>query len=178
MGLWGLFTAIVGVGAIAKQSIEEEVENTNRYYNAKAKGDPIYYGMYGKTFSSRTGKQCYLKEDPVTRHQWVIDLRTKQRIEDYTAYQNSVKTERNRNEAHSRGEKFYRTAEFDRQPLWWSDVYVNDDMPGRYFDRYGDHFIEGELRNVSTLETNQRKRVSVPNYKIEYGRDGKIIKKG
>lgn len=178
MGLWGLFTAAVGLGVIAKDAIDVKIEDTKRYNEATRNQNPIYY-VYGKTYSTATGERCSIDTDYDTMHNWVVDMKTGRKIQDYTEYLNYIATQKNRQKAHAEGKKFYRTAEFDCNPRWWSDVYVNDDMPGRYFrrDLYRE-YQEGELiEDRYGGKYNHKMKVETDFYnKVRYNEKGELIR--
>ena len=151
MGLLGFVNVMFGLGSLAKNAIDESISDATNREKAERLGRSTYSVNGYKTRSTKTGNDCWYKDDPDTSHQWLIDLKTGGRIEDLTDTANKRKTEENKRKAYAQGIKFYRTAMFDCNPRWWSDVYVNDDMPGKYFARIDlEHnaeyfYYEGEL---------------------------------
>ena len=189
MGLFGLFNVAVGLGVITKDAISDSIEDSKQREKAIREGKPMYSVNGYKTMSTQTGQKCMVITDYDTYHQWIIDTKTGRKIEDLTIRKNKEDTEKSRREAHEKGEKFYRTCEFDIFPRSASMVYINDDMPGKFFMRistmednnrkFVTYYIEGELvdNNIGKLK---KKRVDIgTDYRnmVEYNPDGTIRNK-
>lgn len=168
MGLFGLFASMVGLGAMAKDGIGRSIYEANQYEKAVRNGRSCYYvGNGSKTYATATRRQCSeITDYNNTYHRWLIDTKTKQKIVDLTEEQNIKRTEEKRREAEAKGSKFYRTAMFDCTPHWWSPVYVNDSMPGKYFHQTYDNirgctvYYEGRLVDGGFgSKRDQRKKV-------------------
>ena len=168
MGLFGLFASMVGLGAMAKDGIDRSITESRQYEKAVRNGRSCYYvGNGSKTYATATRRQCSEVTDyNDTYHRWLIDTKTREKITDLTEELNIKRTEEKRREAAAKGSKFYRTAMFDCTPHWWSPVYVNDSMPGKYFDQVYDKrhgcnmYYEGELVDGGFgHKSNQRKEV-------------------
>lgn len=181
MGLWGLFTMMFGLGVVAKDAISDSIDDVKQSSIAERKGKPVYWVNGRIMKSTKTGRECnYDKLDD--NHLWVVDRKTKEKIEDITAQKNREKTAINKREAFAKGYKFYRTAEFDGACGAWSDIYVCDDYPGKYFSEsncmdYGlvKHekvYSEGEVKDF----VNKRKHVATywDDRKFECYEDGTV----
>lgn len=184
MGLFGLFATLFGLGAMAKDGISDMIDDADKYQKASNAGCPWYTVNGYRTRSTQTGRDAYRTTDFNTQHVWLVDKATNRRIEDLTLYYRRQTTEKNRREAHSQGKKFYRTAEFDMNGSQSCTVYVNDDMPGKYFYQesngyeYGGGFQyqEGELvSKPKTLNPDCKEvRLDYAN-RVWYYEDGTLV---
>ena len=177
MGLFGFIISIIGFGAMAKDSISDSISDSINIEKAQQDGREFYSVNGYKTRSTKTGRDASFKYDPITKHQTLIDSKTREVIEDFTVNNNIKKTEENRRKSIEKGWKFYRTAMFDCSPLYWSDVWVNDDMPGKYFHKIdsmnnGITFYEGTLKNCFS---RGQKEVSYSFANNEYKPNGTLI---
>lgn len=142
MGLFGLFVSIVGLGAMTKDGIENSIFTQKNYEEAKRDGKPYYYGSGSKTYSTKTGRECYIGKDWNTGQEWIVDMQTGEKIENYSDYKNGKRTLKNINNSVVNGKMFYQTHEFDsfKSTCKKSDVYKCRIMDGFFnkSDRY-DH---------------------------------------
>lgn len=184
MGLFGLFATLFGLGAMAKDGISDMIDDADKYQKASNAGCPWYTVNGYRTRSTQTGRDAYRTTDFNTQHVWLVDKVTDRRIEDLTLYYRRQTTEKNRKEAYSQGKKFYRTAEFDMNGSQSCDIYVNDDMPGKYFYQvsngyeYGGGFQyqEGELVSKPKTLNPDRKEVKWDYAnRVWYYEDGTLV---
>ena len=54
MGLFGLFTSIVGLGAMVKDRISDDIHTQKNFMQAKANGFPTYFGSGCKEYYTKT----------------------------------------------------------------------------------------------------------------------------
>lgn len=180
MGLFGLFATAFGLSAMAKDAIDKSIYNDKARDRALITGEPFYYGVHGGRYFTETGKSCYLKTDYNTSQEWVVDTETEKKIFNYTEYLNKKATDENRRKAHAEGKRFYRTADFDAKPRYWCNVYVNDDMPGKYFYQsrcfeYGTYYVEADLIDGDAKYNGKYVRPRIPC--VSYKEDGTRIEK-
>lgn len=177
MGLFGLFVSMVGLGAMTKDAISNSIFENNSYQKAVKNGDSWYFTGHGSQRKAvKTGRLCTEEIDYTTHHNWLVDSKTRERIEDITDRVNREREVEIKQKAYDRGIKFYRTTKFDCQPRYHSDVYVNDDMPGRYFhwNRIDNEYEEGKL--VDGIIGNGKKVVDTDiNNRVFYKPDGTKI---
>lgn len=166
MGLFGFIMGSVGLGAMIKDHISREFTAESARQNAEINNSPWYLtGNGAEMRSTATGRRASQRTDLVTKHEWLVDFRTGERIEDLTLLQNKKKTEQNRYKAHSQGKRFYRTAMFDIMPYAQPMIYVCDDFPGLYFDKHTINHGTMEIFGLREIEPDEYKKGS---YKFKY----------
>lgn len=173
MGLFGLFAMAVGLGAMTKDAISDSYYTQKNYEEAKAKGNPYYFGSGSSMYSVKTGKRC--KIDYANGRTLLRDFYTNELIEDLTATKNAEK-ERAMKAKMEDGCVFYRSCKWDT-PRRSCEVWVSDVVPG-YFKLYEYHnqytgkrekrFWKGELE----ISKDGRARVSNGWPPVEYYSDG------
>lgn len=162
MGLFGLFASMVGLGAMAKDGISNNIHEQKSFERAKAEGRSWYSGTGAKIYSMETGKECIMSFE--NGHTMLRDLKTNQLIEDMTLTDNLKRETEQKKESLTNGCVFYRKAEWDVKG-YECNVWVSDKIPG-YFHRakYNDGrimFHQGNLcdahwANRKVKEVNQR----------------------
>lgn len=177
MGLFGLFASLIGLGAMAKDVVSDAIDDGVGREKAIHEGRSTYIAG-GKIKSTETGRQCSRTTDYLTRHDWLIDTKTGERIEDITDSINRAKQREIKRLAEIDECKFYRTTRFDNNMVR-SWVYVNDDMPGKFFRQsgYGDKmkFVEGILEPKYGLRKHGELQVGLMQHAMEYKPDGTLI---
>lgn len=162
MGLFGLFATLFGLGAMAKDGVSRWITSEEAKQQAEAKNRSWYLtGNGAEIYSTATGRRASTTMDFTTKHEWLVDARTGERIEDLTLRRNKEKTEENRRNAHAEGKRFYRTAMFDVPPCTKPTIYICDDFPGIYFDKHSiiDHGII-EIFQIREIEPDKYKKDS------------------
>ena len=185
MGLFGFFATMVGLGAMTKDVISDGIDDIKSHKMAMEKGNDFYLVNGYKMRSTKTGRDCIERADYNTGHIFLCDFKTGEKIVDRTENINREKTEKNRRESKEKGWAFYRTCEFDLPGGKWSNVWISDSMPGKYFsyrrfterERIGNvYFQEGEL--IDNIIGNTHKKSVKINYNTPcYNRDGTIMSK-
>lgn len=135
MSWFGLFHMVFGLGAIAKDSIQESIADTQQREAAERRGADVYYVNGYKCRSTKTGRDAYV-DSGLTKydHTYIRDRKTRQIIEDVTVRDNARNQKEEKQKAKENGSIFYRTTEFDTSKIYKSGVYVSDKIPG-YFRR-------------------------------------------
>lgn len=178
MGFFGLFVSIIGLGAMTKDAISNSIFEQRSYEDSVRKGYSTFFtGNGSQRRSVKTGRLCTERMDYTTHHNWLVDSKTGEKIEDITDRINREREMEIKRKAYDKGIKFYRTTRFDCQPRYRSDVYINDDMPGKFFDwdPINDKYKEGRL--IDSIVGNGKKVVDTDiNNRIYYKPDGTIIK--
>ena len=182
MGLFGLLATAIGLGAMASDSIKDSVSYDKEYAKAVKEGKDTFAVRGYKVYSTKTGNPC-TSVCGSDNHIYYKDLKTGQIIEDATAKGFAEKTEKCKKESEKKGWKFYKTYEFCDRINNISDIWINDEMPGKYFKNYStgsgwicgfkilniEYFVEVELKTYKTTkEPGNRKN------KLEYYPDGTI----
>ena len=181
MSLLGLVVSLFGFGAMAKDAISDAIDDGVKSSRAESKGEPVYYVNGRIQRSTKTGRDCdvWRMDD---NHYWVIDRKTREKVEDYTAWLNAKKTAENKAKALANGNKFYRTAEFDGVNGAWSAVYVCDDYPGKYFEE-SDNWDHGRIKHkkiysegtvVDYVKNRKRVKEFTGDKKFECYEDGTV----
>ena len=143
MSLFGLINAFVGLGAMTKDWLVETYKEPTALKKAEDSGS-YFYLHNGKMKSTKTARACSRRTDPKTRHEILVDSRTGEVLEDLTTRSNIKHTNEARAEAKLKGWKFYKTYMFECPGIYNSDIYVNDDIPGRFFRRSGLAYVNGD----------------------------------
>ena len=131
MGLFGLFASMVGLGAMAKDSISEAIETEKSYQKAKETGAITYYGAGSKQYDTRTGRQISMVTDYATGHSMMVDTRTRECLGDYTLLNNRKKYEEEKRSIPKEC-VFRRIPDYDCN-FRKGNIWVTDKMPGQYF---------------------------------------------
>lgn len=177
MGLFGLFASMVGLGAMAKDSISDNIQTQKSYKKAKASGSSIYYGSGSKQYYTDTGRRCYTDYDYCSGHILIRDYDTGDIIEDITDINNKKKYEQQMNELPS-------YCIFRRQ--YGTGVWVSDKIsgyfahrPAKYIDRsdYSEvnqfsEFEKGELENRRDIHGRNYITVKTKSSSERYFADG------
>lgn len=135
MSLFGLINVVFGLGALTKDWLVETYKEPERIKKAEENGS-YFYLSGSKIKSTKTGRTCSTRRDYNTYHEILVDSRTGEFIEDLTVRQNTRKTNEAREEARAKGWKFYATHMFDDFKHTCHGIYVNDNLPGKYFCMY------------------------------------------
>lgn len=184
MGLFGFFATLFGLGAVAKDGLSDMIDDTKKRHKAKIEDRPWYTVNGYKTRSTRTGMDVYKTTDYFnTGHELLIDKKSGNKIEDLTMFNRKNLTENNKRKAFLKGVKFYRTTMFDMNGSNKSEVYINDDMPGRWFAHsfenkpwMGDTYYEGELISIPSKSNPDKKEVCIDYCKSNrYFADGTLV---
>lgn len=182
MGFFGFFATMVGLGAMTKDAISDSIDDVRSRERATENGRDYYLVNGYKMRSTKTGRDCTERMNYETGHMCLYDLRTGEIVADITKSINKEKTEKNKRESKAQGRAFYRTCEFDLPCGKTSDVWVNDNMPGKYFTNirlrnYEDFgkevFKEGELVDY-IIGSDRRKKVKKYSNTPYYNPDGTI----
>lgn len=145
MSWFGLFHMAFGLGAVAKDAIQESIADTQQREAAERRGADVYYVNGYKCRSTKTGRDAYV-DSGLTKydHTYIRDRKTRQIIEDVTVRDNARNQEEEKRKAKESGSIFYRTTEFDTSKTYKSGVYVSDKISG-YFRReqeeIDNHFV-------------------------------------
>lgn len=133
MSWFGLFHMVFGIGAVAKDAIQESIADIKQREAADHRGSDVYYVNGYKCRSTETGQDAYI-DSGLTKydHTYIRDRKTKQIIEDTTIKDNAMNQIREKQKAKNKGIIFYRTTEFDTSKIYTSPVYVSDKIQG-YF---------------------------------------------
>ena len=167
MGLFGFFATLFGVGAMTKDYVGRKISAEEAKHNAEINNKPYYFTGNGSEIRSTiTGRRVSHSIDTNTRHDWLVDTKTGERIEDLTLRKNKEKTEQNRREAHSQGKRFYRTAMFDVPPNGKPSIYVCDDFPGQYFERHS--LTNNEINEIFRIREVEPDRFKKGHYTLKH----------
>ena len=158
MGLLGFFVGIVGFGAMAKDATEKHIINDCKYNKAVTLREKTYKDYIGVERSVITGNQTNLILGD--ERNVIIDSVTKETLVDITSKHNEAANRRSRARSAVDGNQFYKTYEFTNKRNHSSHIYINDNMPNKYFVEIIDYTIPG---NVYYTEAEIIKKV---------GRDG------
>ena len=144
MSLFGLINVVFGLGALTKDWLVETYKEPERLKKAEER-DSYFYLSRSKIKSTKTGRRCREEVDYKTNHRILVDSKTGEFIEDLTVRFNIKHTNESRDKAKEKGWKFYSTHMFDDCKHTYNNIYVNDDMPGKYFsESYGIKTINGK----------------------------------
>lgn len=146
MGLFGLFATLFGLGAMAKDGVENYFISESEKEKAIRNGDLTYYsnGKFEKVYAPK-GTLTKEVKDPVTGHIYDTNYKTGERLIDLTEYYNNQIIQKERRECSLNGTAFYRTPIFDvpegmnKRAMTGgetSPVYVSDKIPGYFEKRY------------------------------------------
>lgn len=148
MGLFGFFVSVIGLGAMTKDVISDNITASKNYNRAKLNGTPYYYGSGSKMYSTETGARCREQLDFSTHHNLLVDINTGEVIEDLTDLRNQKKTSEERRSIAGTGCVFYKTHEFDDQKHKYCNIYRCTTMSG-YFKKieinHVDCYVKGEV---------------------------------
>lgn len=193
MGLFGLFVSLFGLGAMGVDAYKDAMNNLDSQDRAYNNNEPYYTVVKNGKFyhySTKTGKRC--ETVVIGDKKLVIDSRTWKTIQDLTEEENEKKTNEYKLNAMYAGEKFYKTARLNR--LHWHDdnVYENDYLPGRYFEKYtpqpnkipymigyeyvGDYYMEVEIEYYTDSVGHFRFRKNTKN-NDRYLPNGEVLTK-
>ena len=134
MGLFGIFATLFGLCSYTKNTVKNSID----YYTAfdEAENNSKAKFISNQSFySTKTGKKCFDRVNNYNKHVVTVDVSSGIIIDDVTESYNKRKTNDARNNASNNNEKFYRTYEFCCNGNYHLDVFINDDMPGEYFER-------------------------------------------
>ncbi len=182
MGFFGLFVSMIGLGAMAKDAISNSIFESDSYQRAVKDGYSWYFTGNGSQMKSvKTGRLCTEDIDYKTGRRWLVDLKTGEKIEDITAEVNKERELKIKQETYARGVKFYRTTRFDCPPRYHCDIYVNDDMPGRYFSLVrsihdDDRYVEGKLVDCGYPHGKKKVEIDLKNL-VHYKPDGTRVER-
>lgn len=179
MGLFGLFATLFGLGAMAKDGIEDYFISESSKEKALREGNLEYYsnGKFQKVYAPKGTLTKEIK-DPVSGHIYDTNYRTGERLIDLTEYYNNKTIQKEKMKCFVEGKAFYRTPIFDtpkgmnKKALCGSEmspVYVSDKIPG-YFDRRYINldrcnvqfyvYVKGEL--IPYFSDEKKKEVKAP----------------
>lgn len=180
MGLFGLFATLFGLGAMAKDSVENYFISESEKEKAIREGKLEYYsnGKFEKVYAPK-GTLTKEVKDPATGHIYDTNYKTGERLIDLTEYHNNRIIQKERTQCSLNGTFFYRTPVFDAPKGMHtramtggetSPVYVSDKIPG-YFEKRNMNiegswpsfniYVKGNL--VPYFGDAKRKEVKGPN---------------
>ena len=181
MGLFGLFHALFGLGAVAAESISDSISDGENRAKAERFGSPTYLVNGYKMRSTKTGRDCRYQYG---NHVWIVDSKTGRGIEDLTQKKIEENQIFEKEQAKAEGCVFYRYTGYDTHHKK-ANVYNSDLIPGwfkkerKYFNGEAyDIFEEGDLEYAPSYEKIVF-RVNVPFFKEgykSYYKDGDIYK--
>lgn len=130
MGLFGLFASIVGLGAMTKDKIDNNIFTQQSYNKAKAIGKRWYSGYGSKMYHTETGEECHMSFRD--GHALLINSGTHQIIEDLTLLDNK---EREKFEKQNCSDDcvFYRKCDWDIGNGLHCNIWVSDVISGYFY---------------------------------------------
>ena len=135
MGLFGLFVSLIGLGAVTKDAISDDIYKSKNKERAKKNGDLYYSGSGSKIYSTKTGRRASI--DYSGKHTILRDLHTGEALEDLTVIKQKELTDKAREEARYKNSVFYLDYTYEREKYAGhrTDVFVSSKYPGFFAKR-------------------------------------------
>ena len=135
MGLFGLFVSLIGLGAVTKDAISDDIYKSKNKERAKKNGDLYYSGSGSKIYSTKTGRRASI--DYSGKHTILRDFRTGEALEDLTVIKQKELTDKAKEEARHKNSVFYLDYTYEREKFAGhrTDVYVSSKYPGFFAKR-------------------------------------------